>query len=212
MSVIELTDITSVRQFMQKSLSDKLQDEDLEVLIRQASEEIQRFCNREFLPAKTETRSFELVPNTNPYELLDLAPYEYRAIKKVTVDPDLETPVVLTAVQYRPWPYPARDGTFFGIRLAELPEPAATKGLENSPVLPYQTRRVDVEAEWGLGAIPQGLQHWANVTVEAWCWLRRGVAQPAQASALSELPSPVLDDLPGAVQAGLKRRWVRPVL
>src|SRR5438105_1966160 len=106
----ELTDIESVRQFMQKSLSDKLQDEDLEILILQMSEGFERYCNRQFVREDNQTKSFEFLVNTG-LDLVDLKPYEYRTLKEVTLDPDL-TPVVLTSVHYRPWPYPSRDGSF----------------------------------------------------------------------------------------------------
>lgn len=209
MPPVELTDIGSVRQFMQKSVSDKLQDEDLEVLIRQLSEEVQRHLNREFLPASTSLRSFEYLPNTT-FDLIDLQPYEYRKVVKVVLDPDL-TPVTLPATSYRPYPTQSRDGSYFGLRLAELPEPVAPAAFANSPALPFQTRRVDVEAEWGLGTIPAGLQHWCNVAVEAWVHLRRGMIASQQQIDMGEGPVPIIDDLPIAVRRGL-RRWERPTI
>lgn len=195
---------------MQKSVPDKLQDEDLEVIIRQASEAIQRHCNRLLLPAASSTKSFEFLPNTNNWDLIDLKPYEFRAVKKVTLDPDL-TSVELVATQYRSYPYPSRDGTFFGLRFAELPETVPPSGLRASGQFPYQTRRVDVEADWGLGAIPQELQHWANVTVEAWVKIRKGLVAGGQEVDLGEGPVPIIDDLPVAVRRGL-RRWERPTV
>lgn len=194
---------------MQKTVSDKLQDEDLEVLIRQLSEEVQRHCNREFLPNSTSMRSFEYLPNTT-FDLVDLAPYEFRAVKAVVLDPDL-TPVTLAAACYRPYPTQTRDGTYFGLRLAGLPEPVTSGSLPHSPALPFQTRRIDVEADWGLGTVPAGLQHWCNVAVEAWVKLRRGALVTQAQIDMGEGPTPVIDDLPLAVKRGL-RRWERPTM
>lgn len=203
---VELTDVESVRQFMQKSLSDKLQDEDIEVLILQASEAIERHCNRQFVREGEGTRSFEFLPNTG-LDLIDLKPYEFRSVQEVVLDPDL-TPVVLVASQYRLWPYPSRDGTFFGLRLANLPEAKIPSPLPTTPVMPYQTRRVDVKATWGMATTPKGLQHWANVTVESWAHLRRDPGMGA-GEAFTE-GSPVRGyDLPPAAFYGLKR-WTRP--
>lgn len=205
---VELTDIESVRQFMQKSLSDKLQDEDLEILILQASEGIERHCNRQFIREDAQTKSFEFIVNTG-LDLVDLKPYEYRVLKEVVLDPDL-TPVTLSAYQYRPWPYPSRDGTFFGLRLAETPEPVLTTSFKRSaPSLPYQTRRIDVKADWGTASVPKELQHWANVTVEAWAHLRREGGSPNEAQ-FGEGPLPIGYDLPLPVRWGL-RRWQRPL-
>src|SRR2546423_752111 len=110
MPTVELTDVDSVRQFMQKSASDKLQDDDIEVMVGAASEAIQRHCNREFLPAEAQMRSFEFQPNGDDFEVIDLKPYEYRALTTVVLDADL-VPATLNMAQVRPWPYPSRDGT-----------------------------------------------------------------------------------------------------
>lgn len=201
----ELTDVESVRQFMQKSVSDKLQDEDLKILILQASEEIERHCNRQFFPEPEATKSFEFLPNET-LDLIDLKPTEYRALTTVVLDPDL-TPVTLAAGTYRPYPYPSRDGTFFGIKFSTLPAPVLPSTLPAGPEMPFGTRRVDVTATWGTAAVPHGLQHWANVTVEAWAHLRRDGAAPREGQV--EGTTPLTYDLPLSVVWALKR-WNRP--
>lgn len=198
----ELTDIDSVRQFMQKSFSDKLQDEDLEVLILQSSEAIERYCNRQFFPETAVMKSFEFYP-TWGYEVVDVKPTEFRAITSITIDPDL-TPVALTAAHYRPHPYPARDGTFFCIKFAELPEPVVPSTLPTSPALPFLTRRVDVTGDWGVASVPDGLEHWANLTVEEWAKLHTGLLVGSEHES-ERVPL----DLPAPVRWGLKR-WIRP--
>lgn len=205
----ELTDIDSVRQFMQKTTNDKTQDDDLTVLIIQASETIERYCSREFGPTANATRSFEWTPE-GFYDVLDLAPYELRTLTAATVDPDLEGGVALTAVQYRLSPYPPRDGTFFGLRLSGLPTPKTANTTTSGVGTPlaFFTRRLDITGNWGMQTVPTEVQHYANLTVESWVHLRRdgGVAQ---AEAFGGSPTPRADDLPPAARWGL-RRWMRP--
>jgi hypothetical protein len=93
--------------------------------------------------------------------------------------------------------------------LAELPDPVLPTGLAASPALPYQTRRIDVTADWGMASVPSEVQHWANVTVEAWVHLRRGTVPGQRQAELGEGPMPTIEDLPVPVRWGLKR-WVRP--
>jgi hypothetical protein len=209
MAAVELTDVDSVRQFMQKSVSDKLQDEDIEVLILGVSDAFPRHCNREFGPTGTETtRSFEFEPNGNGFEVVDLKPYEYRALHGVTLDPDFAPGTILVANQYREWSFPARDGTFFGLRLVNLEELVTPKGMQPTAGLPFRTRRVDVKADWGMASVPEEIRHWANVTVEAWSHLRREGGAPNMTE-FGEGPLPPGYDLPLPVVWGLKR-WVRP--
>ncbi len=202
MADVELTSISEVRQYMQKSLSDKLQDADIETLIGEASGEIQRQCNREFAPpSPPKTRSFEFEPN-NGFDLIDLTPFEYRVVEEVTLDPDI-TPKVLLAAEYRSYPYPSREGTFFGLRFTELDPPVLPKGFPSSQSFPYQTRRVDVKARWGMLEVPEGVRHFTNVVVAAWADLRLG--RPAEIEGV-----PIQGyDIPPPAFFGLKR-WMRP--
>jgi hypothetical protein len=205
--MVELTDVDGVRQSMQKSLRDKLQDEDLEVLILQASEAIARATNREFGPTNGATRSFEYTPTD---DVLDLAPYEIRTLTKAQLDPEVESGVELTSRQYRLRPYPARDGTFFGLRLYELPSPKPTLSTVNGAgsTFPFFTRRIDITGDWGMTSVPEDVRHWANVTVEAWAQLRR--EGPAPDAFGGEYGStPIGFALPVPVWQGL-RPWMRP--
>lgn len=198
--MVELTDVDGVRQAMQKSLRDKLQDEDLEVLILQASEAIARVTNREFGPTNDATRSFEYT-QTGIDDILDLAPYELRTLTKVELDPEAEAGgVELSSAKYRLRPYPPRDGTFFGLRLVELPSATTGEG--------FYTRRIDITGDWGMTSVPEDVRHWANVTVEAWAQLRReGPAPDAFGGEYGSMPMGFA--LPVPVMQGL-RPWMRP--
>lgn len=193
---------------MQKRTSDTTQDADLEVLITQASMAIQRHCNREFTPTTGATRSFEFEPVGSGFEILDTTPYEIRTVTTVKLDTDTGPGVTLETGQYRLWPYPARDSTFFGVRLTNLPAPLLPSGYPSLPALPFRTRRVDITGAWGMTSIPPEVKHYANVTVESWVHLRRDAG--VGLSDVGETPQMRADDLPPAVRWGLNRRWVRP--
>lgn len=200
-----LTDLASVRQFMQKVSGDTSQDADIEVLIVQASEAIPRFCNREFVPTEATTRSFEYRPSGNLTDVLDLVPYEVRSISKIVLDPEEKGGTELTTQQHRPWSYPARDGTFFGVRLNIL---AGVPGI----VPPFSTRRVDITGNWGMEAVPEAIKRYANVTVESWLHLRRDAGVPGSEAELEGEQPTRPDDLPPGVRWGLKQSWMRPDL
>ena len=60
MSVIELTDVEAVKEFLEAD--DAIEDETLETLVTEASDALPRYCNREFGDAGTKTRRFEASP------------------------------------------------------------------------------------------------------------------------------------------------------
>jgi hypothetical protein len=195
-----LTDLASVREFMQETTADAFLDPDLETLIVQASEAITGFCDREFSPSDNETRSFEFQPTGNGLDLLSLAPFEVREVSVVMLDPEASGGTEVEANRYRVWPFPARDGTFFGLRLLGL-------GFNCSP---FFTRRVDVTGDWGMAAVPAEVKHWANVTVESWAHLRRDAGVGMAEVQIEGDPPARADDLPPAVRWALRRRWKRP--
>jgi hypothetical protein len=204
----ELTDVDSVRQYMQKTLNDKLQDEDVETLIYQASEAVQRYTSREFTATNNATRSFEWTP-TDCYDILDLAPYELRAVTSVNLDADTEAPTTLTGLQYRLRPYPPRDGTFFGLRLSGLPLPKSTSSSGVAVGEPYRyfTRRLSITGNWGMAQVPPEVQHYTNLTVKNWAELHRDPG--LQSGEFGEGAALRAEDLPIAARFGLKR-WMRP--
>jgi hypothetical protein len=196
----ELTDVDSARQYMQQNLNNKLQDEDVETLIFQVTDAFTRHTNREFFPSSA-TRSFEWVQGR--FDVLDLAPYEIRTATKVQLDPETEGGTELT--DYRLRPCPARDGTFFQIRLTELPAPKASA---NPSEFPFYTRRLDIAGEWGMAKVPDIIQHYANVTVKAWAELRHEVGLPPNAEFGEGAPLRA-ENIPIAVLRGLDV-WKRP--
>jgi hypothetical protein len=203
---VPLTDLDSVRQFMQKTASDLAQDTDIEVLIEEVSEGIERFCDREFGPSNDKTRSFEYVQASGfrASDVLNTNPYEFRTVEKVVYDPDIGGGTEVDPSAFRPWPYPARDGTFFGLRVARSVLPPQ---VSNDP---FPTRRVDVTGDWGMLEVPVLIKRYANMAVESAVHLRRDAGPGFNADAVDSEPSGKPDDLPTAVKWGLRRAWMRP--
>jgi hypothetical protein len=203
-----LTDVDSVRQYLQETVDQDAQNDDIEVLIVQASDAIPRYCKREFGVTDGETRGFEFRPESiGPSQssiVVNTLLYELRAVSKVVLDPDLGDGVELSAEKYRLWSYPPTpERTFWGIRLAEtIPAPAKP--------LVFPTRRVDITGDWGTAEIPDLIRRYANEAVAAWLELPPDGRVFNAAEAGGEAPARP-DDLPAGVRWGLSRTFMRPL-
>ncbi len=185
---IDLTDLGSVRAFLQKPDGDTNQDAVIGLLITAASREIRRVFEREFSdPQNDLTRNFR-VHVDEPF--LSLAPYDLRDLTTLTLDPH-GTPVPLTRyTDFDLLPTPNPDGVFTSVRFyAQL----------RSGSLPV--RHVAITGDWGFAAVPAEVTHWANVTVAE--WLRRDVSAFSSVFNIDtqQLERPAA--LPAAVIAGL---------
>lgn len=200
-----LTDLASVRQYLQETSDQAAQDEDIEVLIKQVSDAIPRYCNREFGPTNAATRSFEFTPEyDNPTIAVNAIIYELRAIAKVVLDPDMDGGIELPPTEWRLWPYPpTREATYWGVRLARtIPRPAKD--------LIFPTRRIDITGDWGTAEIPDLIRRYANETVAAWLELPPDGRVFNAAEIGGEAPARP-DDLPSGVRWGLKTNFMRPL-
>lgn len=176
MASTDLCTLSEVRSFLQKPSTDTNQDAIISSLITRASLAIMRYCDREFAPASTSTvRKFEWNPRN--YGLLDLAPYDVRAVTLVRLDSDQTSPTTLTTDEYRLWPRPSRDGTYQALRIR--PWSIVSPSWQFPDV-----REVEVTGTWGFSAVPEDVKHTALVTVAT--WLRRDVAAFSQTFNISE--------------------------
>lgn len=205
-----LTDLESVRQFLQERAQIEAQDDDIEELILQVSDAIPRYCLREFVPSYGVTRSFELMPTQGAHwpwpsraERVNFVRYEARSISKIVLDPDIEGGVELPPEEWRLYPYPgSREGTYYGLRLAEtIPAPL-------KPLI-FPTRRIDVTGDWGMESIPELVRRYANQTVADWLELPKDGREFNETMPEGEAPAPA-DDLPASVRKGLARTFMRP--
>lgn len=211
MGVPLLTNVESVRQFLQQSSKLVAEEEDIEILCIQVSEAIPRYCNREFGPTAGDKRRFEFLPGCSPLStranpvVVNVTPYELRTVTKATLDPEVSGGTDLTTGQWRLWPLPARDGTYYGLRLGrELPvRPGASQE--------FPTRQLDITGDWGMAEVPDIIRHYANVTIEAWLHMNRDPGVGFNALADGEAPPMHPADLPSGVRWALDKTWKRPV-
>ena len=188
----DLCSLTDVRVFLQKTSADAAQDPVISTLITRASLAIMRYCDREFAPATTgATRTFEW-----PWEgeLVSLAPYDLRGNPTlVQVDTDQASPYTLSSDEYRVFPLPSRDGTYFGLRVRPF-------GASLGRVV-WRNRQIKITGNWGFSAVPDDVVHWATVTVAL--WLRRDVSAFSTTFNIAEDRLERPEALPSAVRGGL---------
>lgn len=168
MATGDLTDLETVRTFLQKQDLATDQDDVLSMLITAASRAIVERFQREFVDSGAgATRTF-LVDQAEG--IVDLAPYDLRADQPITVtlDPQDNGGRTLTAwSDYILKPQPTRWGVYGRIMLLE-PLPVTANWRRGS------TRAVSVTGTWGFPEIPEDVTHWTNVVVAT--WLRKDVA------------------------------------
>jgi hypothetical protein len=201
-SAADLTTLANVRAFLQKQGADQGQDEVIQALITQASVALARYTERQFVEESATTKVFEVDQN---YEsVISFAPYELQSLETLKLDTDTESPVELTPEQFRLWPKPNPDGTYFGVRI----NPYQTV---SSASFRWGTRReMSVKGTWGLPSIPIDIVQWANVTVSL--WLKRDVAAFETTMHIDEGYLERPRSLPSAVMGGLElyKRRVGP--
>jgi hypothetical protein len=204
MAAGDLTTLGNVRSFLQKQGSDVNQDEVIESLITQASAAIARTTERQFLPEDKATHTFEVVPwatgQAKP-PLTNFAPYEIRDLDTITIDPDSASPLTLAAEEFRLWPKPNPDGTYFGVRINPFSAPPSSARWGDR-------REIAVLGDWGMAEIPVDVVNWCNVTVAI--WLRRDVAAFEAGMNIDtgylERPRALPSAVSSALNEGYKRR------
>lgn len=191
MAAHDLTDLATVRSYLQKQTGDVGQDAIINVFISAASRLILAEFEREFAPVTAAaTRRFELDVE-EPY--LDLAPYDLRTLTSLTIDPQDGGPVLVEHDDFRLKPRPAKDGVVTGVEFHRLPT-NTTRGTRH--------RLVDIAGAWGFAAVPEDVKHWA--TLACVIWLRGNVAAFSTVYNLDESRVERPESLPGAVVRGLK--------
>lgn len=156
-----LCSLDDVRHFLQKQGNQTASDEILQTLIAAASDEITRFCSREFAPLGTLTRTFRVDPPRNPRDpaRIDFLTEDLRSIDDVLVNG-----VALAASAYALPPEDRRlPGTYSSVLIA------STADLSASPTwASFGFATVDITGAWGAPAIPKIVNQGAYVTVAEW--------------------------------------------
>lgn len=157
----DLTTLAAVREFMQVPAAETEQDAITQVLISALSKAAMRSLQREFAPPVDATaRVFEHDPCER---ILDLAPYDLRAVTSVEIGERLDTLTAVDSDRYRLYPYPAPDGVFPALRLAAI-----------APWTRWPTALVRVTGDWGYASVPEDVAE--AVTLAVAIWLRRDVS------------------------------------
>jgi hypothetical protein len=191
-SASDLTTVEAVREFTQKRSTDTAQDAVIQMLISAASKMVSRYTERQFFPETGVKHTFEWNHVSQPM-FVDFMPFELRTATAVTLDTD-GSPHVLDPTEYKLWPVPNPDGTYFGIRLNPFTPP--TVSIRWAP-----RRQVEVEGDWGMPAIPADIAFLTTLTVAI--WLRRDVSAFEAGMRIDEGYVERPKSLPSAVKGGL---------
>lgn len=188
-----------VRAFLQKSTTDTGQDALIDALIPRASEAVMHFTERELAPATDgATREFT-VERSDGELLVDLAPYDLRAVTQVAIDTDTTSPYVLSVDEYRLRPKPAPDGVYQRLELFPF-------GLSISRVV-WRQREVRVTGNWGWPAVPDIAMQATIVTVAT--WLRNDLSAFSPTLLIDQNASPnasqPFPSSPGQLPPGVRR-------
>lgn len=157
MAAQDLTTLTAVRRFLQKSGTDTSQDTEISQLITRASDAIMRYCQREFKSTASAGTARKFEYRGQGY--LDLAPYDLQSVTLIRLDPDLASPYTVGSNEYRLYPVHTPQGVYTAIRL--------------DPVLAYTASRwlyriCEVTGTWGFPSVPSEVEHATILTVNNW--------------------------------------------
>lgn len=157
MATQDLTNLTAVRRFLQKSASDTAQDSEIGYLITRASDAIMRYCEREF--KTTGTNPFARTFEYRGGGFLDFAPWDAQTITQVRLDTDDDNPTTLTADEFRAYPTHKPQGVYTGVRL----DPAIAYSRAR-----WEHRLCEVTGTWGFASVPADVEHATILTVNNW--------------------------------------------
>lgn len=153
---------------MQKATTDTAQDAMISALITPASVALMGRAEREFAPATSgATRTFEFPWDS---QLVNLAPYDLRAVTAVVVDTDVAPGVTLSTDEWRLFPQPNRDGAYQGLRVQ--PQTAAFGRVM------WRNRQIQITGDWGFATVPSDVKEAAAFTVVHWMKVNAAVFQP----------------------------------
>lgn len=198
----QLITLEQARRYLQKEGGKRGQDQEISDAITEASRQIMQFCEREFTPpVAAATRRFRLELE-DPLSV-DLCPFDLRSVTSVTLHPEASTPKVLAASEYQLEPldgyYPY--GVYNRILLSRLTVVVSQHTINFGHAL------VDVGGAWGFLTVPEDVQHWCKVTV--WSWIRGEVQAFTSSYSVDTGRFTFPEELPKAVQNGLRMRWKR---
>lgn len=167
----DLCTLANVREALELPASDTTRDNLIQSLISDLSRAIIREYDREFAPAATATRRFQVPVGSL---MLDLAPYDLRTVSTLTINPEASGGTALTATtDFQLMPVVTQQGTYESIRFS-----ARLTSLHTSQTAQdYGYTLVDVAGAWGFATVPDEVKRACIIAVQS--GLRRDLTELA---------------------------------
>lgn len=159
MAAQDLCSLSDVRAFLELPASDTARDSLISATITPISDAIARYCEREFVPTASATRTFRLDVASRK---VDLAPYDLRTASSVQIHPESAAPITLSAVRdYQLHPITSRFGTYnyvqFAGNLANLYQSDSGRF--------FGYIQVSIAGAWGFASVPSDVKQAAIISV-----------------------------------------------
>lgn len=187
----DLTNLTAVRRFLQKSSNDTSQDTEIAQMITRASVAIANYCQREF--KTTGTNPFARTFEYRGGGLLDFGPWDAQTITQVRLDTDDDNPTTLESDEWRAYPTHKPQGVYTGVRL----DPAIAYSRAR-----WEHRLCEVTGTWGFASVPADVEHATILTVNNWLKLDVTAYESVLSTDETELERPA--GIPSRAQMLLK--------
>ena len=159
MAAQDLCSLSDVRAFLELPAGDTGRDTLISNTITPISDAIAHFCQREFVPTASATRTFRLDVGTLK---VDLAPYDLRTASTVSLHPESSSPVTLTAnTQYQLQPVTSVNGTYTSIRFASN----IANLFQSDSGRFFGYAQFSIAGAWGFSAIPTDVKQAAIIAV-----------------------------------------------
>jgi hypothetical protein len=149
----DLASLEDVREQLQLQTIETEQDDVINALITAYSEEISRFCGRQFAPSEDDTtHRLRLRPGStlDGLYLLQLAPYDLRTVASVQLHPETSAPVTLTeGLDFTTEPANPRDGIYTSLEIYPLRITWTSNAAIN-----FGFVNIDITGDWGFEEVP----------------------------------------------------------
>lgn len=166
----DLCTVANVREALELPASDTTRDNLIQSLISDLSRAIIREYDREFAPAATATRRFQVPAGSL---MLDLAPYDLRTVTTLTINPEATGTVLTSPSDYMLAPVTTQQGTYQAIRFASR----LTSLHVSQTAQDYGYTLVDIAGAWGFASVPEDVKRACVIAVQS--ALRRDLTELA---------------------------------
>lgn len=166
----DLCTVANVREALELPASDTTRDALIQTLVSDLSRAIIREYDREFAPAATATRRFQVPAGSL---MLDLAPYDLRTVTSLTINPEVTGTVLTSPADYMLTPVTTQQGTYQAIRFSNR----LTSLHVSQTAQDYGYTLVDINGAWGFASVPDDVKRACVIAVQS--ALRRDLTELA---------------------------------